>query len=122
MHEELTERIIGCAIEVHRALGPGLLESACESCLCHQFILSSISFARQIEPPVVFQEHRVGAGFRIDPLIEDAVIVELKSIDRLLPVHEAQLLAYLNLSQKRAGLLINFNVMLLKSGNKRRIL
>lgn len=121
MHEELTERIIGCAIEVHRALGPGLLESAYEACLCHQFVLSSIPFARQVDLPVVFKGHRVDVGFRIDILVRDSVVLELKAVETLLPLHEAQLLTYLKLADKRVGLLINFNVGLLTSGIKRMV-
>jgi GxxExxY protein len=122
MHADLTERIIGCAIEVHRALGPGLLESAYESCLCHELTLSSIPFVRQLELPVEYRGVRVDAGFRIDLLVDDSVVVELKAIEQLTPLHEAQLLTYLRLSGKRVGLLINFNVPLLKAGIKRRVL
>lgn len=121
MESQLTARIIGCAIEVHRALGPGLLESASEACLCHQLVSGAIAVRRQVELPVRFNGLLIEAGFRLDLLVEEQVIVELKSVDTLLPIHEAQLLTYLKLSGKRVGLLINFNVALLKDGIKRRI-
>lgn len=121
MHEQITERIIGAAIEVHRALGPGLLESAYEACLCHQMSAAGIAFQRQIELPIEFNGLRVESGYRLDLLVEEQVIVELKSIESLLPIHDAQLLTYLKLSRKRVGLLINFNVNILKDGIRRRI-
>jgi GxxExxY protein len=121
MHEQITERIIGAAIEVHRALGPGLLESAYEACLCHQLTAAGVAFRRQIELPIEFNGLHVESGYRLDLLVEDRVIVELKSIESLLPIHEAQLLTYLKLSRKRVGLLINFNVTILKDGIRRRI-
>ncbi|MCH8165878.1 MAG: GxxExxY protein [Planctomycetes bacterium] len=122
LHKELTEKIIGAAIEVHRALGPGLLESAYEVCLADELTRSQVRFARQIELPIEYKGRHMDAGYRLDFLIEDEVIVELKCVERIIPIHEAQLLTYLRLAQKRVGLLINFNVPRLRDGIVRRIL
>ncbi len=122
MHEQLTERIIGAAIEVHRALGPGLLESAYEACLCHELSKQGIAFQRQAEMPVVYDGERIDCGYRLDLVVEGSVIEELKSVEELSPIHEAQLLTYLRLSGLKVGLLINFNVNLLKDGVKRRVM
>lgn len=122
MHEQLTERIIGAAIEVHRALGPGLLESAYEACLCHELSKQGVGFQRQAEMPVVYDGVRIDCGYRLDLVVEGSVIVELKSVEELAPIHEAQLLTYLRLSGLKVGLLINFNVKLLKDGIKRRVM
>src|SRR5579884_3209968 len=111
-----TSPIIGAALEVHRQLGPGLLESAYEECLCHEFELRNIQFRRQVELPVIYKGLKLDCGYRVDLIIDDQVVVELKSIEHLLPVHEAQLLTYLRLTGKRVGLLINFNVPLLMHG------
>lgn len=119
---DLTEQIIGGAIEVHRELGPGLLESAYEECLCHELHLRGFSFQRQVNLPIIYKGLNLDCGYRIDIVVEDRVVVELKSIERILPVHEAQLLTYLRLSRKNVGLLINFNVPVLKSGIIRRVL
>jgi GxxExxY protein len=120
--EELTEQIIGAAIEVHRELGPGLLESAYEECLCHEVHLRNLRFQRQVNLPVGYKGLNLDCGYRIDVIVEDLVLIELKSIEQVLPVHEAQLLTYLRLSGKKVGLLINFNVSLLKNGIVRRVL
>ncbi len=117
----LTEKIIGAAIEVHRILGPGLLESAYEEALCYELSRSGIRFERQIQLPVRYKGLRLDCGYRIDLVVEDAVIIELKAIDELLPIHSAQLLTYLKASQKQIGLLINFNVPVLKRGLKRMV-
>jgi len=121
-HAELTGRIIGAAISVHRELGPGLLESAYEECLAFEMHAVGLDFARQISLPVVYRTHRLDCGCRLDFVVEDAVVLELKSIDKLAPIHEAQLLTYLRLSRKQVGLLINFNVPVLKDGVIRRAL
>ncbi len=121
VEQKLTKRVIGCAIEVHRVLGPGLLESAYESCLCHEFERAEIRFERQVELPIQYKAHVVESAFRIDLLVEGTVVVELKAIDKLLPIHEAQLLTYLRLSEKRVGLLLNFNVTKLMDGLVRRV-
>ncbi len=120
--EQLTEKIIACAIEVHKALGPGLLESCYEQCLCHALSRKGVAFRRQVDMPVEFDGVKLDCGYRIDILVEDAVIVEVKSVDRPLPIHEAQLLTYMRLSGKKVGLIINFNVPRLTSGVLRRVL
>lgn len=115
----ITEAIIGAAIEVHKVLGPGLLESTYEVCLLHELGKRGLKVEKQVPIPVVYDTVRLDAGYRIDLLVEDEVIVELKAVDTLHPIHEAQLISYLKLSDKKIGLLINFNVKLLKNGVKR---
>lgn len=122
VHEKLTEAIIAAAIEVHRELGPGLLESAYQQCLCRELSLRGLVFQYQVDLPVTYKGEKLDCGYKIDLLVEDCVIVEIKSVDDIHPVHEAQLLTYMKLSHKRVGLLINFNVSLLKNGIKRRVL
>jgi GxxExxY protein len=117
--DPVTERIIGCAIEVHRALGPGLLESAYERCLAFELGQHGIPFRQQLPVPVEYKGNRIECGYRIDLLVDDAVIVELKSVDQLAPVHEAQLLTYMKLARIRTGLLINFNQRRLVDGLRR---
>jgi GxxExxY protein len=117
-----TAPIIGAAIEVHRQLGPGLLESAYEQCLCHELRLCGIPFMCQVDLPVSYKGLKLDCGYKIDVVVNDEVIVELKSVERILPVHEAQLLTYLKLSGKKVGLLINFNSSLLTQGIIRRVL
>ena len=116
---EITERVIGSGIEIHKHLGPGLLESAYEECLCYELSSSGISFERQKALPVKYKSVNLDCGYRLDLVIEDRVILELKSAEQLLPIHEAQLLTYLKLSGLTLGLLVNFNVPLLKNGIKR---
>jgi GxxExxY protein len=118
---ELTEKIIGAAIEVHKSLGPGLLESAYEVCLAHELSLAGISFDRQVPVPVIYKSVPLDCGYRLDFLVENAVVVELKTIESLQPIHEAQLLTYLKLGGWLIGLLINFNVPVLKKGIKRMV-
>jgi GxxExxY protein len=118
----LTGEIIGAAIEVHKALGPGLLESAYEECLCREFGLRQLHFKRQQAIPVEYKGVKLDCGYRIDFLIEGLVILELKSVDSLQPIHEAQLLTYLKLTGLKVGLLINFNVPVLKQGIRRLII
>jgi len=115
----ITEIIIGCAIEVHRILGPGLLESAYEECLIYKLKCAGLKAERQVAVPVVYKEIKMDCGYRIDILVENLVIIELKTVDSLNPVHEAQILTYMKFARKTIGLLINFNVTLLKSGLKR---
>jgi GxxExxY protein len=117
----ITEAIIGAAILVHRELGPGLLESAYEACLAYEIARSGFSVERQKELPVIYRNVKLDCGYRIDLLIENKVIVEIKAIDKLAPIHTAQLLSYLKLSGCRVGLLINFNVKVLKDGIRRLI-
>lgn len=119
--ESLTEQILG-AIEVHRALGPGLLESAYESCLAHELLLRGIPFERQKAIAVVYKGHTVDCGYRADLIVAKAVVVELKAVDRLAPIHEAQLFSHMRLTNVRVGLLINFNVIVLRDGIKRRVI
>jgi GxxExxY protein len=116
LHESLTERVIGAAIEVHRALGPGLLESAYEECLCHEFNLQGVAFQRQVALPVQYKGVNLDCGYRIDLVVENSLILELKCIERVLAVHEAQLLTYLKLTGKRVGLILNFNISVLTRG------
>jgi len=120
--EELTEKIIGAAIEVHKALGPGLIESVYEECLCHELSERGLRFGRQIEVPVSYKGVKLSCGCRLDVVVEDEVMLELKAVETVMPVHEAQLLTYLRLSGKRVGLLLNFNVPVLKDGIRRRVL
>jgi len=117
--DPVTEKIIGCAIEVHRALGPGLLESAYEKCLAFELGQHGIPFRRQVPVPVEYKGARIECGYRIDLLIDDLVILELKSVDQLAPVHDAQLLTYMKLARIRTGLLINFNQQRLIDGLRR---
>jgi GxxExxY protein len=116
IHEELTEQIIGAAIEVHRILGPGLLESAYEECLCRELSIRGIPFKRQVELPVEFKGVKLDCGYRIDILVADIVVVELKTVERLMPVHDAQLLTYMKLSGKEVGLIFNFFTDVLTRG------
>jgi GxxExxY protein len=118
----LTDCIIGAAIEVHRELGPGLLEDVYCECLAEELRLRQMAFLRELELPVVYKGRPIASNYRLDFLIADAVVVELKSVERLLKVHEAQLLTYLRLLGKRVGLLINFNVPVLREGIVRRVL
>ena len=118
----LTEIITGSVIEVHRALGPGLLESAYEQCLCHELSLRKIPFERQFQLPVKYKGILLDCGYRIDILVDKRVVVELKAIDRLAPVHDAQLLTHLRLGGWQIGLLINFNVELLVDGIRRKVM
>ncbi len=118
-HEDLTSRIIASAIEVHKYLGPGLLESTYEECLCHELKLNGLGCERQKTLPLQYKGLQLDNCFRIDILVENLVVVEVKSVEKVLPVHEAQLLTYLRLSEVKLGLLINFNSALLKDGIKR---
>ena len=114
--EALTEQIIGAAIDVDKALGPGLLESVYEECLCHELHLRQLHFQRQVTVPVLYKGVALDCGYRLDLIVEDIVILELKSIDRVLPIHEAQLLTYLKLLDKPVGFIFNFNVPALGRG------
>lgn len=120
--DQLTGKIIGCAIEVHKILGPGLLESAYEECLCHELSENNISFERQKPIPINYKTIKLDAGYRIDILVENLVVIELKSIEALAPIHTAQALTYLKFAEKKIALLINFNVTRLKDGIKRYVL
>jgi GxxExxY protein len=119
MHEELTEKLIGAVMNVHSALGPGLLESTYQTCLQYEFVSTGLKFERQVKLPVVYREIQLDAGYRIDFFVENSVIVELKAVEKLLPIHFAQVLTYLKLKTCHVGLLINFNVVHLRSGLRR---
>lgn len=121
-HDALTHRIIGCAMKVHSALGPGLLESAYEVCLEHELKKAGLTVRRQVSVPVVYDGIHLDSGYRIDLPVNDEVILELKVLEHLLPVHEAQLLSYIRLAKKPRGLLINFHAASLKDGIVRRSL
>jgi GxxExxY protein len=121
-NDPLTGKIIGAAIEVHRRLGPGLLESTYETCLCYELNLAGLKVNRQIPVPIIYRDKKLDSGYRIDMIVEDKVILEIKSVANLLPVHEAQLLSYLKHNGGGRGLLINFNVKLLKNGIRRLII
>jgi GxxExxY protein len=118
----VTEEVIGAAIEVHRVLGPGLLESIYETCVCHELSLRGIGYERQVPLPVSYKGVAIDVELRLDVVLPGTLILELKSVETLLPIHEAQLLTYLKLSGIRRGLLINFNVRLLKDGIKRLVI
>ena len=120
--DELSNRVIGCALEVHRNLGPGLLESTYEQCLAYEFRMSELPFKLQHPLPVKYKGMKLDCGYRIDLLVDDSLILELKSVEKLLPNHQAQLLTYMKLSRISIGLLINFNVRFLKHGIKRMVL
>ncbi len=117
--DQITESIVGAAIEVPRALGPGLLGSAYEACLTFELAQRGLKVEQQKPLPVVYREGKLDCGCRLDLLVEEAVIVEVKAVDRLIPIHQAQLLSYLKLSGCKVGLLINFNVRVLKDGIRR---
>ena len=116
---KITETIIGVAIGIHKALGPGLLESAYEACMVYDLIQSSLKVEQQKPLPVIYREVKLECGYRLDLMIENEVIVEIKSVEKLLPIHKAQLMSYLKLADRKVGLLINFNVELLKDGIQR---
>ena len=122
MFEEITKEIIGSAIDVHRELGPGLLESAYEECLVYELNKKKLNVERQKPIPIIYKDIKLECGYRADLIVENCVIVELKSLDVINPVHEAQILTYMRFADKRVGLLINFNVLRLKEGIKRFIL
>lgn len=122
--QEITSQIIGAAIEVHKNLGPGLLESVYRICLCQELEERGLTFANELTVPVTYKNKKLDFGFRLDLLVSDKIIVEIKSVENILSVHESQLLTYLRLMEKRIGLLINFNVPFLgkNSGIRRRVL
>ena len=119
--DPLTEKVIGSAIEVHRHLGPGLLESAYEECLSWELRAAGLAFARQVPLPVVYKDVRLDVGYRLDLVVENQLVVELKTVEKLLPIHEVQLLTYLKLGRFRTGLLLNFQSALLKNGIMRMV-
>jgi GxxExxY protein len=122
LYKDLTGKIVDCAITVHKLLGPGLLESAYEECLFFELNLCGLATAKQIPMPLIYKDKKLDLGYRIDLLVDDKVIIEVKSVDALNPVHMAQVMTYLKLSGRRIGLLINFNVQFLKEGIRRIII
>jgi GxxExxY protein len=120
--DDLSNKVLGCAIEVHRELGPGLLESTYEQCLAYGLSRANIPFKVQVELPVEYKEIRLDCGYRIDLLADNRLVVELKSVDQLMSIHEAQILTYMKLASVKVGLLINFNVTILAKGVRRFVL
>ena len=120
--EEIGARLLDAAFAVHRNLGPGLLESVYEACVCHELTKARVPFQRQLAIPIDYEGMRIDGGLRIDVLVADEVIAELKAVEAIAPVHEAQLLTYLKLTRKRLGFIINFNVPMLKAGIQRIVL
>jgi GxxExxY protein len=122
IHPELSRAIIGAALKVHTGLGPGLLESAYEECLCYELIQAGLSFKRQVPVPLRYGAITLTCGFRLDLLVDNRAIVEVKAVDRLVPRHDCQLITYLRLANKRLGLLLNFNVAHMRLGIRRLVL
>ena len=120
-HDAVARAVVDAAFQVHTALGPGLLESVYEQCLVYELEARAIRLGRQVGLPVTYRNHRIDAGFRMDLVVGDLVVVEVKAVEAILPVHEAQLRTYLKLSGYRVGLLINFNVALIKQGIRRQV-
>ena len=118
---KLSSKVIGAAIEVHKHLGPGLLESAYEECLCHELELRDTSYERQKALPIVYKGKELDCGYRLDVVADNQLIVELKSVEKIEPIHRAQLLTYLKLSDIRLGLILNFNVTMMKDGIVRMV-
>jgi GxxExxY protein len=119
--EELTGQIIGAAIEMHREIGPGLLESAYEACLCYEFELRQIPYARQIVLPLLYKSRRVDCGYRADVIVADKVVIEVKAVETVTDLHKAQLLTYLRITGKKVGLILNFNTVVLIDGIVRQL-
>ncbi|HEY8747938.1 MAG TPA: GxxExxY protein [Tepidisphaeraceae bacterium] len=122
LYEQLSEQVIGAAIEVHKVLGPGLLESAYKLCMMHELSLRGIQFEAEVALPVIYKGIQLDCGYRIDILVEDKIVLELKSVETVTSVHEAQLLTYMKLSGMRVGLLINFNSAVIRNSITRRVL
>jgi len=122
VHQELTHEIRGAAMEVHTEIGPGLLESVYEECLCRELGLRGLSFQRQVSLPVTYKGVKLDCGYKLDLVVEDKVVLKLKSVKQIDPIHEAQLLTYFRLSGKKVGLLMNFNTVLMKDGIRRMVL
>ena len=122
LYKDLTGKIVDCAVKVHKQLGPGLLESAYEECLYQELLECGIPAIKQLPMPLIYNGRKLELGYRLDLLVEDKVVIEVKSVECLNPVHTAQLMTYLKLSSCKVGLLINFNVVFLKEGIKRIII
>jgi GxxExxY protein len=121
IYPDLSKAIIGAAFKVHSGLGPGLLESAYETCLCHEFAKAGMPFARQVPVPIRYDNVDLDCGFRLDLLVDERVVVEVKAVERLTSIHDAQLLTYLRITRLRLGLLLNFNVSHMRDGIRRRV-
>lgn len=117
--DPLTEKVIGAAIDVHRALGPGLLESVYEECLCYELSECGLKFSRQVSLPISYKNVKLECGYRMDLVVSESLIIEVKTVEKILPIHEAQLLTYLKLTGLHTGLIVNFNVPVLKDGIRR---
>ena len=115
----LSEKIIGCAIEVHKGIGPGLLESAYEECLAYELAQAGLSFRRQVKLPVTYKGVQLDCGYKLDLIVNEQIILELKAVERIMPIHEAQLLSYLRMMNLRLGLILNFHTSMMKNGIKR---
>ena len=122
LYKDLTETIIDMAIEVHKELGPGLLENAYKQCLAYELKKAKLNFQLEVNCPIIYKEVQISCGFRIDLLVEDKIVIELKCVDKIIPIHEAQLLTDLKLLKKELGLIINFNEVYLKDGIRRLVL
>ena len=122
LYKDLTEIIIGKVIDVHKELGPGLLENAYKQCLAYELKKANFNIQLEVNCPILYKEIKISSGFRIDLLVEDKIIIELKCVDKIIPIHEAQLLTYLKLLKKELGLIINFNEVYLKDGIRRLVL
>jgi GxxExxY protein len=121
-NDPLTQQIIGLAIDVHRELGPGLLESAYEDCLCFELQQAGLNFQKEVPLPLIYKSIRIGCGYRLDVVVEGKVLLELKAVERLMPIHEAQVLTYLRLAKIKTGILMNFNSVVLKDSLRRLML
>ena len=121
-NDDISKRVVDCAFHVHKQLGPGLLENAYEECLCILLNKENIPFQRQVQMPLFFENQKIDVGYRVDIIVQDELIIELKSVEKIIPLHHAQLLTYMRLSKISAGLLINFNSKLFKEGIKRFVL
>ena len=117
--DPLTEKVIGAAIDVHRTLGPGLLESVYEECLCYELSECGLKFNRQVNLPISYKNVKLECGYRMDLVVSESLIIEIKTVEKILPIHEAQLLTYLELTGLHTGLIVNFNVPVLKDGIRR---
>jgi GxxExxY protein len=115
----ITEKIIGCAISVHKGIGPGLLESAYEECLCYELSQAGLNFKRQVPLPVIYKDVKLDCGYRLDIIVENEIIIEVKAVQAIIPIHEAQLLSYLRMLDNRLGLILNFHSAVLKNGIRR---
>ncbi len=120
--EKIAAEIVDAAVQIHQSLGPGLLETVYQSCLCYELSSRKIPFKTEVDVPIIYKNVRLDSGFRLDILVDDSIVLELKSVEKIIPIHEAQLLTYLKLTNTRLGFILNFNVPIMKQGTKRMIL